>query len=880
MINMAKLFLLQAYLLFFTTIPLWSQRHMEWLDRGLVAVRLDENRVFLSWRYLAEDLPSKGFNIYKEGKLINQLPITASTNFIDTNASENATYYVRKEEDSFKQVSSKNVAVLSAPYVEIPLHEGNYHVQHAWPGDLNGNGSFDYVLSRLPLSSGSPVVEAYLNDGTFLWRMDMGPNSVSRLSSFGENDPPSASISGFGNVAGFRDNDNITVYDLNCDGKAEVLVRTAAGVIFGDDKILNHSNNYDQFISVIDGFSGEEITRTPLPGDFKNDGPMGGHFGIAYLNGEYPSLIVKLENRKTDRTFNLLIAAYDFVDRKLQLRWKWLRSDSVNAYNFHQIRIADVNGDGKDDICDGNYVINSDGKFLYAVEGAIHGDRFHITDMDPGRPGLEGYAIQQTEGKQTAAFPWYYYDAETGEIIFKGDILQDVGRGTVADINPDYKGYEMYAADGVYSVGKTMLSSSMPVVNLRIWWDGDLLSELLDKTYIEKWNHNLQTSQKLFEASGVIYAARNVPPFYGDVFGDWREEVMWETDDHKSIRIYTTTGLTGYKIYALAQNPEYRACLTTKGYYQSNLVDYYLGAGMSSEQPPEIIYNNSQTCDPDISPWEKINIGTNYDYNCCRFVDDELIIEASGKGFTGVSDQFFFMYQTGSDIETIITKVDTLDSTDSLALTGLMCRSDLSQNAPFYSCGYSSHYGLFIAARPGKNISSSFLKIPVGISLPIWLRITKTHHTFTSYYSPDNHQWHQIGSTDIPTDTLSYTGVAAASGGNETSTFNLSSLSLIDTYTGLPDFEKDDNRSADNLCLALYPNPVSDILYLDYQESAGNPDHFTVNIYDLSEKLHISQTISDSQHIFLDISNLQSGMYILKTTDKEGNHYRSKFLKP
>jgi hypothetical protein len=565
-----------------------TQRMVENLGRGAVAVQT-RNGYFLSWRLLGTEY-GKGvqFNIYRGNQRLNKLP-SAATCFKDTCSTGNGDYFIAPIKDN-KEEKSQKAILLKNNYLEIPLKQGDYSIQHAWPGDLDGDGEYDFIVSRLPLKSGTPIIEGYLRDGTFLWRINMGPNSIKQSPGNGANDSPPASISGFGNIAGYRDNDNITVYDLNMDGKAEVCVRTAAGVTFADGKTIIDTSLFAQYISVIDGFTGKEITRTLVPSDFIKDGPVASHFGIAYLDGIHPSLVTKLKNREGFHLgkFNLLIAAWDFDGSKLSQRWKWVHKNEPFVSCFHQIRIIDLNQDGKDEICDGSYVLSSNGTFLYSLDSCMHGDRFHITDIDPDRPGLEGYCIQQTENGQIEYHPWYYYDASKGKVIRNGGVPQDVGRGTVADIDPRYKGCEMWSFDGIYNVKGEKISNKMPVANFRIWWDGDLLSEILDRTKIFKWNYLENKMDSVFSGTGIINAARNAPPLYGDLFGDWREEVLWETADHSAFRIYTTTLPTEISLYTLPHNPAYRACLAVKGYYQSNLVDFYLGEDMDMPSPPKI----------------------------------------------------------------------------------------------------------------------------------------------------------------------------------------------------------------------------------------------------------------------------------------------------
>lgn len=399
------------------------RRLVENLDRGLVAVPSGKG-TFLSWRLLGTEYGSGvAFNVYRGGKRLNHRPVTASTTYQD-NGRGRGTYTVRVVVDGRERKPSGAALDFGKGYAEIPLSEaGGYTVQHAWPGDLDGDGRYELVVSRLSGTRDRPdLLEAYTLAGDRLWRIDQGPGSYTQVSGNGANDPAPAAISGSTPIGGFRNDDNVTVYDLDGDGRAEVLVHTADGTTFADGESVEAASPAEQFVSVVDGATGTERTRRPVPDDLTADGPSGGQFGIAYLDGIHPSLVTKLVTRVGAKrgAFRTLIQTWDFDGRALEPRWKFAVPSDSGATSFHQIRTVDVDRDGKDDIADGNYVVNSDGTLRYVIDGAGHGDRFHIADLDPARPGLEGFAVQQSELGVVSRFPWYYYDADTGERLVTG----------------------------------------------------------------------------------------------------------------------------------------------------------------------------------------------------------------------------------------------------------------------------------------------------------------------------------------------------------------------------------------------------------------------------------------------------------------------------
>jgi rhamnogalacturonan endolyase len=571
-----------------------APRLMENLGRGVVAVRASATEVLVSWRLLGYEPQDLPFNVYRSAgggppQKLNAEPLTGGTNFVDTTADPSApnSYFVRPVINGVELAASVPYTLPAnapvRPYLTFPLQPApDTYVHLIWVGDLDGDGEYDFIVSRLPLVPGRPqFIDAYKRDGLFLWRVDFGPNSIDS----GNIEGPAAAINN-------GHNDGVTVYDLDSDGRAEVVIKSANGVVFGDGQTLVYGDDVTQFISVLDGLTGAERARAPVPMDYIADGPVGGHFGIAHLDGVKPSFIFKAKNRVGNGPFNLFIAAWDFDGTNLTQRWKWLRGDQ-NAPDNHQIRIVDVDRDGRDEICDGGYVLDDDGSLLYSLgtQGVIHGDRFHIADLDPDRPGLEGFGIQQNN---PSGLLYFIYDPADGTILrrhFGG--VEDTARGTAADISAPHRGYEYWSFHGIHEIKGGELISPDPLrpwPNFRIWWDGDVMSENLNREFVEKWDPATGGVTRLLTASndGALDSWRDAAQFYGDIIGDWREEVVFENSAHNALLIYTTPVPSGTRLYTLPHNPEYRACFTVKGYLQSNMVDYYLGDGMTPPPPPNI----------------------------------------------------------------------------------------------------------------------------------------------------------------------------------------------------------------------------------------------------------------------------------------------------
>lgn len=576
-----------------------AARKFEYLDRGVVAVRQNNTNALITWRSLASDEDGLGFNVYrvtgKDTVKITNAPVTKGTNFVDSKAdfTKANTYFVKKVLNG-KELETKGSYTMPAnkgvgPYVTVPIKAGTA-VHFVWVGDLDGDGAYDYVLDR-PIDD-EQKLEAYSSTGKYLWTLNLGPNSTNK-----NNISPGASTLDVGMW------DGATVYDIDSDGYAEVIVRIADGVTFGDGKKFSLSGTNAQAIAVLDGRTGALKATAPVPNDYIKIGPMAAMMEIGYLDGVNPSVVCWFKNRNADKTFNSLMVAYGYKDGKFIQRWKYDnkilfddRSEYKNGYaEAHQIRIADVDYDGKDEVLHMGYALNGDGTLRYSIPEVVHGDRWYVGAFNKGDKVMMGYGIQQDHPNNLLE---YYYNASTGKLIWThyGDESCagqcDVARGNVGDIDPNYAGLEVWSFQGTYNGQSDKLIASnylYPVI--RYWWDGDLGAESYNDGKIENWNYETKgverqaTTWKIYGSSG---SERGAAMFHGDVFGDWREESILVNYETNELVIFTTDIASDYKFYTHMQNPCYRNGTTTKGYVQASMLDYYLGWDMDTPKKPDI----------------------------------------------------------------------------------------------------------------------------------------------------------------------------------------------------------------------------------------------------------------------------------------------------
>jgi rhamnogalacturonan endolyase len=603
----------------------FSQRRMEYLNRGMYAVSENNGKAFVSWRLLATDAEGIAFNIYRStGKAkavkLNKQPITQTTTYHDeaVDTLQNNTYYVKAVLKG-KEAETGNSFVLKAhakPYLSISLRTPpGYAPNDASVGDVDGDGEYEIILHQVGRSHDNsqagytdpPIFQAYKLDGTFLWQINLGKN--------------------------IREGAHYTqfiVYDLDGDGKAEVAMKTADGTIDAKGKVIGDSgkdwrNNSGyilsgpEYLTIFNGLTGEAMATvdyiaprypsslTPSTQELKDmwgDGygnRMDRFLGcVAYLDGVHPSLV--MTRGYYTRT---VLAAWNWGGGNLSNIWTF-DSDDASGLNRmyrgqgnHNLTVADVDDDGKDEIVFGAMTIDDNGKGLYSTKLG-HGDALHVSDLDPDRPGLEVFDIQERFDDAGANFR----DAKTGEVIWKkasvkaGADGEGPGRGLALDIDPRYKGYECWVAGagitGVFDCKGNKIADNSPACNMGIFWDGDVLSEILNGTSVAKWNYNESRANKIFDARDFDCVQNNGtksnPCLSADILGDWREELICRTRDNNELRIFSTTIPTEKRFYTFMQNPQYRLSIVWQNvaYNQPPHTSFYVGEGMAMPPMPNI----------------------------------------------------------------------------------------------------------------------------------------------------------------------------------------------------------------------------------------------------------------------------------------------------
>ncbi len=580
-----------------------AARQMEWLNRGLVAVKTT-NGVFLSWRVLGTDGNTTSFNLYRDGEKIASFTGSQASNYTDTKGTASSKYSVKAMVGGKEMAADAAVSVWSNQYLTVNLDRPNggsdytYSPNDIAVGDVDGDGEFELILKWDPSNSkdnsqkgktGNVIIDCYKINGKKLWRIDLGVN-----------------------IRAGAHYTQMLVGDYDSDGKAEFAVKTAPGTKDGSGKYLSlgsakgadHSKDYrnsngyilsgPEWLTIFNGETGKEMATVdynPGRGTVKSWGDSYGNrvdrflATNAYLDGKKPSMVFQ-----RGYYTRMAITAYDWDGKTLSQRWYYNAATSGQecyGQGNHNISAGDVDGDGFDEIIEGSCAVDHDGKFMYRT-GKGHGDAMHLSDLDPDNPGLEVWQVHEEK-------PYGYdlHDARTGKLLFNETSSGDNGRGVAGDVDSLNRGHELWSAANwnTYTVkGKIWKADKRPAYNFRIYWDGDLLDELLDNTTISKWDHAKQQSNTLFQMQGnSCNTTKATPNFSGDILGDWREEVILH-DGASKLYIYTTTIPTEHRMYTLAHDPIYRLGMSWQNtaYNQPPHLGFWLYGNKDKFPTPDI----------------------------------------------------------------------------------------------------------------------------------------------------------------------------------------------------------------------------------------------------------------------------------------------------
>lgn len=538
--------------------------------------------------------------------------------------------------------------------MNVPDASVTYSPDDIQVGDLDGDGELEIVVKREPYDganqgvwfNGTTLLEAYKMDGTFLWQIDMGINirSGSHYTSYilYDFDGDGLCEIAFRSSEGTKFADGKIITDAYGKVNDYRIRQSDAKGWYSGAAIQRDQNDAStattcglimegpEYISICRGYDGREITRIdniPRGGegsktsrakywseywgdDFGNR--MDRFFiGVAYLDGipdettgirtSNPSLIIS-----RGIYHNWQVWALDLRGSELVPRWKFDTADHSSKWLSmcsHCFRVADLDGDGKDEILYGSAAIDHDGSELWCT-GNGHGDCLYVGKFIKDRSGLQIVASFEEPSNyngQGHGYACQVIDARDGSLItgHGAGSTTDVGRCIVADIDPDSPDFEYWSSlnSGVYSCNDgRLVSSTYPtgigsgiMYNVAIYWSGQPTREMLDRACVVSYKQNPDVNKTnknrlvyfgAYGSSDGNHSSKYNPCYYGDFLGDYREEVIMGSSDGKSLYIFSTNHPTEFRLPHLMTDHNYdmSQAMQNMGYNQGTNLGYYVGA--------------------------------------------------------------------------------------------------------------------------------------------------------------------------------------------------------------------------------------------------------------------------------------------------------------
>ena len=590
----------------------FSKLRLEKLGRGVVAFRSGEREAVVTWRYRMQDPTNLAFNVYRDGQLLNAQPLAGATFYKDTTFDpvKGGIYSVVPV---LGQWQSKHPArgwriPPSAPVghirlkVEPPPPWKNpdeperdpypYLANDCSVGDLDGDGEFELVVKwsacgrdNSHFGRTAPVFydgyDMYAQNR--IWRLTPGKN-----------------------VRSGPHYDDFMVFDLDGDGIAEIAMRTSDGAVDGSGKVIgdaqaDHVDSDGQirtapeFLTLFSGRDGRVLANVPYDpaygggAEWSNVGRDSHNRGfrflscVAYLDGVHPSLVMC--RGYYDRS---VLTAWDWDGRRLTRHWQFdswqepWKSQGYSGQGNHNLRVGDVDFDGRDEIIYGQMVVDDDGRGLYTTRLG-HGDAINLIQLSPDHKGLQVWTCLES-GEHGLCLR----EAGTGKVLNRVTSFRDTPRAVAADIDPEFPGTEFWgpAHEGFYTAdmesrGKRH-KGCWPGLSFLVWWTGDMTRSWLGGGKIGGYSAKKGRRFIIRELEGgcVNNGSKDNPCFSGDILGDWREEIILRNaQDPRELRLYVSDLPTEYRFWTFLQDPVYRISLATEssGYNQPPQPGFYFG---------------------------------------------------------------------------------------------------------------------------------------------------------------------------------------------------------------------------------------------------------------------------------------------------------------
>jgi len=507
--------------------------------RYLVALPRGEKKVFLSWRLLSTDKTDTPFHIERKSthtelwQRVTSQPIVDSTNFLDITPKPGRYQYriITVEGTSSEIVEVDTNSPSSMLALDVPLNPDDT-AQGIVLGELNNDGKMGYVLRAARV--GTVWMCAYQHDGRALWEID------TRIPARGGWDGSMLHVP-------------FLCWDVNGDGRTEVAFHSYKGE-FPYEKY--ETGGVNEFLTVVDAETGDLVWETQWPA-IKSRVMM----TVGHLRGiDQSAHLVVLDETYRD----VVLTAVDGKTSDIFWRIKQARPAG------HNLDIADIDGDGIQEVICGGICYNGDGTIRWEAEPFGHTDISKPAKIDPNREGLQiWYAVENHN-------PGVYFVDKDGNTIFK-EAFRHAHYGWIAKHTAKVPGLQPHTAEDARHKNSRGDEGHFPIflpdgshwLNLTDWQRKNFVPVHWDESpevvfIIRKENKRIVRLKENGEIEELPNGKLPEGGVYGrnlacaDVIGDFRENIVTIDTDRNRLIVLANPNVAHRRAYSPYNDFGYR----------------------------------------------------------------------------------------------------------------------------------------------------------------------------------------------------------------------------------------------------------------------------------------------------------------------------------
>jgi hypothetical protein len=168
------------------------------------------------------------------------------------------------------------------------------------------------------------------------------------------------------------------------------------------------------------------------------------------------------------------------------------------------------------------------------------------------------------------------------------------------------------------------------------------------------------------------------------------------------------------------------------------------------------------------APWQTANIGSVGVAGSASMSNGVFTVNGAGN-LSGLADNFRFVYQPLSGNGEITARLDSVESTGTGALIGVMIRESLTSGSEYVCVGVLPNGTFRWQGRIATSGSTWAANTStVGTPPNVWTRLVRTGNVFYDYLSTNGTAWTEVHSCTNAMATQLYIGLAVASGNSTT----------------------------------------------------------------------------------------------------------------